>query len=91
MLATGSVDGSVRLWDTASGAERAVLKRDAGGIDAVTFSADGTRLASAGSRGIIEIWNIQSSREMVQRSKTIPELAAFDTVSEINLTLKGHK
>ena len=42
-LATAGWDGTVRLWDPATGAEPATLTGHTGGVDAVAFSPDGRR------------------------------------------------
>ena len=49
-LASAGGDGTVRLWDAATGEIRAALKGHAGPVSAVTFSPDGMILASAGWR-----------------------------------------
>ncbi|QTE03007.1 translocation protein TolB [Streptomyces cyanogenus] len=48
-LASGGVDG-VRLWDTATGKARAILKTS-GSVESVAFSPDGHTLASGESEG----------------------------------------
>ncbi|MGH9316063.1 MAG: WD40 repeat domain-containing protein, partial [Thermoanaerobaculia bacterium] len=45
-LAAGSVDGTVTLWDTASGSAKGTLGRYLVPVGAVAFSANGKRLAS---------------------------------------------
>src|SRR5262249_8243402 len=47
-LASAGSDGTVRLWDAASGQERATLTGHAGPVNGVAFSPDGGTLASAG-------------------------------------------
>ena len=46
-LASAGTDGTVRLWDPASGQLTATLEGHAHGVSAVAFSPDGHRLASA--------------------------------------------
>ena len=49
-LASAGVDGTVRIWDPASGRERATLTgHEYGGVAALAVAPDGSWLASAGS------------------------------------------
>ena len=49
-LASASEDGTVRIWDAATGQQRAVLTGHTGAVKAVAIAPDGTWLASAGAR-----------------------------------------
>jgi hypothetical protein len=55
-LATGSEDGPVRIWDPATGQQRAVLTGHAV-VTAVAIAPDGTWLATAGRDGSVRIWD----------------------------------
>jgi WD40 repeat protein len=64
-LASGGLDGTVRLWDLAEGRERAVLYPEAD-VEAVAFRPDGCVLASAGSdgKGVSRwYWDVIEGRE----------------------------
>jgi WD40 repeat protein len=54
--ATAGMDGTVRLWDTASGRELARIPVEGGSPLTVAFSTDGARLAAAGHGGRIRVW-----------------------------------
>ena len=61
LLATAYGDGTVRLWNPATGqAVGAPLPADTGaggGVFGVAFSPDGKLLASGGADGTVRLWN----------------------------------
>jgi WD40 repeat protein len=61
MLASADSDGTVRLWNPATGDPIGrALPADPGGsngVHSVAFSPDGTMLASGGSDGTVRLWN----------------------------------
>jgi hypothetical protein len=52
-LASAGQDGTVRVWDAATGQRLQILQRDPYGVWGVAFSADGRRLAAAGQDGTV--------------------------------------
>ena len=61
LLATADGDGTVRLWNPATGQPVGLpLPADTGpggGVDGVAFSPDGKLLASADADGTVRLWN----------------------------------
>jgi WD40 repeat protein len=56
-VASASDDGTVRLWDSESGAELLVLEGHQGPVTSVAFSSDGQDLISASVDGTVRIWS----------------------------------
>jgi WD40 repeat protein len=56
-LASGGKDGTVRLWDAATGAARDTLSGHEVGVWSVAFSPDGKTLASGGEDGTVRLWD----------------------------------
>ncbi|WP_179468207.1 nSTAND1 domain-containing NTPase [Mycolicibacterium vinylchloridicum] len=64
-LATAGADGSVRVWDSASGRSVAdPFVGHTGFVFGVAFSPDGRRLASAGADGSVRVWDSASGRSV---------------------------
>lgn len=61
-VATGHVDGTVQLWNTATGQLRAVLKGHRDAVFQLAFSPDGGMLASGGDASDVRIWDAQRER-----------------------------
>ena len=62
-LAAGGVDGTVRIWDVASGRQRAAFSGNAGPVMAMTVAPDGSWLATAFSDGLVRIWGVAAEKE----------------------------
>lgn len=65
-LATGSVDGTIRLWEVPGGREVAVLPGHLESVEAVAFSADGRTLASVSPGVDVTFWHLPTRRELAR-------------------------
>ena len=58
-FASGSFDGTIRLWDVEALTSKAVLKGDSR-VRAVAFSPDGRNLAAAMQDGTVRLWDVET-------------------------------
>jgi WD40 repeat protein len=68
LLASGSKDNTVRLWDAERALELRKLAGHAAWVKAVAFSADGRRLASGSVDGVVKLWDVATGRELKSMS-----------------------
>jgi WD40 repeat protein len=62
LVATGSLDGTARLWIASTGKAAHVLRAHRGGVFATRFSADGRRLATLGADRAVRVWDVRTGR-----------------------------
>jgi WD40 repeat protein len=62
LLVSGGQDGTVRVWDVASGAERLKFEGHSGDVLAASFSPDMKLIASGGRDGTLRLWDVASGR-----------------------------
>lgn len=58
LLASGSEDNTIRLWNVINGSINKTLNQHLGAVTCITFSPDGKTLASGSDDGTIILWNI---------------------------------
>ncbi len=63
ILASGSDDRSIRLWDVATGTIVRPLMGHTDKVCSVAFSPDGKTLASGSSDGTIKLWELSAFKK----------------------------
>ena len=79
MLASGSDDRSIELWQTADWKKVADFIGDSRAVRALGFSPDGSRLATGGGQRVVKIWPTAT----VGEAQICAEIAAEVTGSEL--------
>ena len=86
ILASGSTDKKVQLWNTATGRLLGRLTGHVNGIAALTFSSDGTTLASASTDGAVLFWNTETRDQLPTRIAGHTELVKAVAFLKDNMT-----
>lgn len=91
IVGSGSPNGTARLWDATSGAERVVLAGHEGPISSLTFSPDGHLVVTSSDDGTARIWDagtglerfvLRGHRKPVRSSYFSPDGLGLITVSD---------
>jgi hypothetical protein len=70
LLASGGLDGTIRLWETPTGQLVSTLQGHTGGVRSVALSADGWVLASGGDDGTVRLWDPRVARSAGQAASS---------------------
>jgi WD40 repeat protein len=64
-MASGTIDGTVHVWDPVTGQQRATFRhRLRSNVNAIAITPDGTRIAAAFEDGSVGIWVLASGRRL---------------------------
>ena len=90
-LASGSHDKTIRLWDVATGEEKAVLREHTRWVSSVSFSPDGKTLASGSGDKTIRLWDVatRTRKAVLNVPSTVISLGFPDDETLISGSLDG--
>ncbi len=64
LLVSGSSDGTVRMWNSTTGKELAIISTGhTSSVKALAFTADNAMLCSGASNGTVQIWDVNTGKE----------------------------
>ena len=86
MLASGSEDKTIRLWDVVTGKHKKTLIGHKGIVDSISFSPDGRTLASGSEDKTIRLWDVVTGQHK-QTLKGPTKFIVSITFSPDGLTL----
>lgn len=66
ILASGSADETIRLWDVEKRRQMARFRGYTGTVNAVCFSPDGNTLASGSADGFVWLWNVTTKKNIAR-------------------------
>ncbi|MEG4404124.1 nSTAND1 domain-containing NTPase [Microcoleus sp. MON2_D5] len=64
LLATGSFDNTVKLWDTSTGKEIKTLTGHTNSVNAVSFSPNGKLLATGSRDNTVKLWDTTTGKQI---------------------------
>ena len=86
IAASAGNDGTIRLWDAATGEQIRVLEGHKGSVETIAFNGDGTTLASGGRDSSVRLWDVKSGRQ-TRILKPVDD--SFDDVTSIAFSPDG--
>jgi len=89
LLASGSFDNSVKLWDVTTGKELKTLSGHTAGVRSVIFHPTGKWLVSSANDKTIRIWDIASGREVGTFLGHTAEVGALAFTPDGSLLVSG--
>ncbi|MBD3183886.1 hypothetical protein GF312_16500 [Candidatus Poribacteria bacterium] len=70
IMASGSRDGEVIIWDFVSGSVIKKIDNNDSSIESVIFNHDGTKMLYSDAKGVIRIWNVKVTESLEITLKT---------------------
>ncbi|GAJ09300.1 unnamed protein product, partial [marine sediment metagenome] len=67
-IVSGSVEGTIKLWDASTGRELMALRGHSAGVGSPAFSPDGKLIVSGSADKTVKVWDARSGKELMTLS-----------------------
>ena len=91
ILATGSDDNTIKLWDVNTGQLITTLSSHSWSVMAVAFTADGETLISASWDKTVKLWRVNTAEEIFTLSGHVDSVSAVAVSHVAQLIASGSK
>jgi WD40 repeat protein len=91
ILATGSDDNTIKLWDVNTGQLICTLVGHSWSVVAVAFTADGETLLSASCDKTVKLWKVSTAEEIVTLSGHVDSVSAVAVSKVRQLIASGSR
>ena len=89
MLASGSDDGTIRLWDSSTGTQLLSLSSEK--TNSLAFSMDGKTLASVSNFSQIQLWNISTGKQLTSLKEQNDSVTVLAFSADSNILASGSR
>ena len=89
ILASGSSDGTVKLWDGETQQSITTLDEHTGEVSSVSFSRDGTLLASGSHDRTVRLWNVATRQNIATLDEHTGEVSSVSFSRDGTLLASG--
>ena len=89
ILASGSSDGTVKLWDGEAQQSFTTLDEHTGEVSSVSFSRDGTLLASGSWDGTVKLWDVATQQSFTTLDEHTDEVSSVSFSRDGTLLASG--
>ncbi len=89
-LASGSDDGTIRIWNFPGGMPIHVFSGHHGGVQCLAYTPDGQTLLSSGSDNFIRLWDVVTARTVRQVTQVAAKDVRCVTIGSNGMFASGH-